>query len=271
LIRVVPTVFVAGVLMATGCGGPDVDHPAGTETSVRAPAGAINRADSSSPTVPSTSIADTALPSSSTPAVDPDLTTVAQATGSEVAVYERPAASANVLHRLASPTATGAPLVFVVVQAEGDWLRVLLPVRPNGSEGWINARDVALSDHQYRIVISLQALRITVYSGDDVVLDEPVGVGTVDAPTPGGRYYIKELLQPPDPGGPYGPYAYGLSGFSNELTSFAGGEGVIGIHGTNDPSSIGRQSSHGCIRMSNDGITYLSRILPLGVPVEIVE
>ena len=217
----------------------------------------------------STTTADITSPLS-TAAEDLDLTTVAQATGSEVVVHNRPDATANVVHRLMSPTATGALLVFVVVHAEADWLKVLLPVRPNGSQGWISARDVALSHHRFRIVVALQAFRISVYSGDEVVLDEPVGIGTVDAPTPGGRYYIKELLQPPDPTGPYGPFAYGLSGFSNELTSFAGGEGVIGIHGTNDPSSIGRQSSHGCIRMSNDGITYLSRILPLGVPVEIV-
>lgn len=67
----------------------------------------------------------------------------------------------------------------------------------------------------------------------------------------------------------YGPYAYGLSGFSNVLTEFNGGDGVIGIHGTNDPSSIGRDVSHRCIRMSNTGITTLAAILPLGTPVEI--
>jgi lipoprotein-anchoring transpeptidase ErfK/SrfK len=54
------------------------------------------------------------------------------------------------------------------------------------------------------------------------------------------------------------------------LTSFAGGDGVIGIHGTNDPSSIGTDVSHGCIRMSNEGITRLAKVLPLGTPVEIL-
>lgn len=41
-------------------------------------------------------------------------------------------------------------------------------------------------------------------------------------------------------------------------------------HGTNDTSGLGRDVSHGCIRMSNDGITLLARTLPLGVPVEIL-
>jgi lipoprotein-anchoring transpeptidase ErfK/SrfK len=45
---------------------------------------------------------------------------------------------------------------------------------------------------------------------------------------------------------------------------------VIGIHGTNDPSGLGKDVSHGCIRMSNTGINKLARILPLGVPVQTV-
>ncbi|MDQ4133917.1 MAG: L,D-transpeptidase, partial [Actinomycetota bacterium] len=45
---------------------------------------------------------------------------------------------------------------------------------------------------------------------------------------------------------------------------------VVGIHGTNDPSGLGRSVSHGCIRMSNRGITALAKTLPLGTPVEIV-
>jgi lipoprotein-anchoring transpeptidase ErfK/SrfK len=169
----------------------------------------------------------------------------------------------------------GTDLVFLVTEQEPDWLHVLLPVRPNGSQGWIRASDVTLTTHDYRMLIELAAHRLTVWKGDEVVADEPIGVGTSDTPTPGGLYYTKELLQPIDrqgrplPDGPYGPYAYGLSGFSDVLYDFAGGDGVIGIHGTNDPSSIGRDASHGCIRLSNEAITRLATTLPIGVPVEI--
>ena len=56
------------------------------------------------------------------------------------------------------------------------------------------------------------------------------------------------------------------------LTSFNGGTGVIGLHGTNDPSSIGGDVSSGCIRMQNDVIERLVNEigLPLGTPVEIL-
>ena len=99
--------------------------------------------------------------------------------------------------------------------------------------------------------------RLRVFDGDEVIVDEPIGVGRSDRPTPGGIYYLKELLQPPGANSVYGTYAYGLSGFSNVLQSFNGGAGVIGLHGTNDPSSIGGDVSSGCIRMQNDVIERL--------------
>jgi lipoprotein-anchoring transpeptidase ErfK/SrfK len=51
------------------------------------------------------------------------------------------------------------------------------------------------------------------------------------------------------------------------LHAFMGGDGTVGIHGTNNPGSIGQAVSHGCIRMSNPGISLLARTLPLGTPV----
>jgi lipoprotein-anchoring transpeptidase ErfK/SrfK len=53
------------------------------------------------------------------------------------------------------------------------------------------------------------------------------------------------------------------------LTSFMGGEGRLAIHGTSDPSSVGQDVSHGCIRMTNEAITRLVTELPIGVPVEV--
>lgn len=199
---------------------------------------------------------------------------VAEAKSPTVEVFRSPG-DGSAAWTLENPQPSGAPLVFLVRQQRSEWLEVLLPVRPNGSSGWIRHGDVTLSHHNYRILVELDAHKITVYEGAKIFHSEPIGVGTKDTPTPGGLYYTKELIEPVDetgryiPDGPYGPYAYGLSGFSNVLSSFAGGEGVVGIHGTNDPSALGKDVSHGCIRMSNEGITKLARTLPLGVPVEI--
>jgi lipoprotein-anchoring transpeptidase ErfK/SrfK len=195
---------------------------------------------------------------------------VAEATGEAVDVFDR-RGDEEPSRALENPTEVGAPLVFLVERRRSDWLKVLLPVRPNGSTGWIRSDQVRLTEHDFRIEVYLNRHRLRVYEGPEILLKTAIAVGTRDTPTPGGRYYIKELLQPPDPTGPYGTYAYGLSGFSNVLESFAGGDGVIGIHGTNDPSLIGQDVSHGCIRMTNSAIESLVPVLPLGTPVEIFE
>jgi lipoprotein-anchoring transpeptidase ErfK/SrfK len=162
------------------------------------------------------------------------------------------------------------PLVFHVEQQRPDgWLQVLLPVRPNGSTGWVRAADVSLATTAYRITVELAAHRLTVHQGDAVVLTDTVAVGAAATPTPTGHFYIRALLKAPNPHTAYGPFAYGLSGYSPTLEQFAGGDAEVGIHGNNDTSALGHNISHGCIRMSNDGITKLAATLPLGTPVDI--
>jgi lipoprotein-anchoring transpeptidase ErfK/SrfK len=201
---------------------------------------------------------------------------VAAARRPSVAVYDTPdaAAPSRELQPTVYETAEGpvtVPLVFLVFDQQDGWLDVYLPVRPNGSRGWVRERDVSLSVNPYRIEVDVTNHVIRVFEDNAQFLEGPIAVGTQDTPTPGGIYYIKELLAPPDPTTVYGPYAYGLSGFSDVLESYNGGEGVIGIHGNNDPSSLGTDVSAGCIRMDNDQITELvEKPLPLGTPVEII-
>ena len=193
---------------------------------------------------------------------------VAKAVTSTVPVYDEPGSAAP-SRVLANPTVTDGELVFLVDRATDGWLQVLLPVKPNGSTGWIRASDVALSSNPYRIVVNLDKHRLSVFSGERRVLKKPVGIGTEQTPTPHGRYYVTQLFEPPNPGGPYGPYAYSLSGFSEVLETFQGGDAIIGIHGTNRPDLVGKDVSHGCIRLRNPAVTKLAAMLPLGTPVVI--
>lgn len=203
-------------------------------------------------------------------AEEPDpRTLVATSEVDEVEVFAEPNEASELTHTLEHPTERGVPRVFLVEERADGWLRVLLPVRPNGSEGWIREADVSLAWNPYEIEVNLAEFRMTIHREDELIVDTVIGYGDEDTPTPGGRYYITELLQPPDPTGVYGPFAFGLSGFSDVHLSFAGGEGVIGIHGTNDPDSIGSTVSNGCIRVDNDVITDMASYLPLGTPVVI--
>jgi lipoprotein-anchoring transpeptidase ErfK/SrfK len=167
------------------------------------------------------------------------------------------------------PSAVG-PLVLLERRDAGQgWLEVFLPVRPNGSTGYVRAADVKATSHSFHIAVHLAAFNLKVYDGDRVILDAPIAEAADNTPTPGGLYYTNMLLKPPDPNGPYGTYAYGLSGYSDTLTSFGGGPGQLGIHGTNEPAKMGQKVSHGCIRLRNQDIEKLAPILPLGVPVQI--
>jgi lipoprotein-anchoring transpeptidase ErfK/SrfK len=222
------------------------------------------------PTSATAAVATTTSTTATPTTLAPGESLVAEAVVPSVAIYPAPGAPTPT-QSLANPTSDHhGKLVFLVEQNPGNgWIHVDLPVRPNGSTGWIRADQVELHTNPYRLVVSEGAHQLSVYKDDAVIMTMPVGIGTSDTPTPGGRYYLKELLRPPDPNGAYGPYAYGLSGFSNVLQSFEGGPGVIGLHGTNQPELIGTSVSHGCIRLRNADIEKLVPILPLGTPVEI--
>jgi lipoprotein-anchoring transpeptidase ErfK/SrfK len=213
--------------------------------------------------------APTTPPAASSPAISPT-SIVAQANGRFIAIYPSPGAK-KPSRWLANPTSGGSPLVFLVKSRVVGWEHVRLPVRPNGSTGWVRDRAVTLALDPYWLQVSLGKHLVTVWNGNRLIDRLPAGVGRTVLPTPRGTYYLAELLQQPDPYGVYGPYAFGLSAYSNILVSFGGGPGEIGLHGTNDPAALGTDVSHGCIRISNDAITRLAKLLPLGTPVQIID
>jgi lipoprotein-anchoring transpeptidase ErfK/SrfK len=168
---------------------------------------------------------------------------------------------------LANPLPSGAPLTFLLQARLPGWVQVQLPTRPNGSVGWVHANDVSLRGLHYALDVKQSTHRLTLLRDGQPLQNFPAATGTGQTPTPNGEFYLKELLRPINSG--YGPYAYGLSGHSTVLTSFGGGEGEVGLHGTSDTTSIGRSTSHGCIRLRNPDITYLAHLLPLGTPITI--
>jgi lipoprotein-anchoring transpeptidase ErfK/SrfK len=184
-----------------------------------------------------------------------------------------PSPDAAVVATFGMSNEQGAPQVFLledrVSGADGTpWFHALLPVRPNGTRGYIPAADLRLAETPYRLVLDRRARTLTLWDRCDQVRTYPVGLGTKETPTPVGEFYLTSLLQPPSPDSVYGSYAYGLSGYSRVITDWTWG-GLVGLHGTNDPSSVGELRSKGCIRMRNNHIEQLVEILPLGTPIEI--
>ena len=168
----------------------------------------------------------------------------------------------------------GVPTTFSVLAARlgpdcrPAWYRVQLPVRPNGTDGWIRASAARRYVVDYRIVVDLSDRVVTVFKGGEEHVRTPTAIGRSETPTPTGSFYVNQRLLSGDPSGPFGPGGIGISAFSPVLTGWAQG-GPIAIHGTNQPESIGNAASNGCLRIANDVLERLIHEIPDGTPVRI--
>jgi hypothetical protein len=190
----------------------------------------------------------------------------------EAIVRRSPYGAAKPVGRLHHRTEDGFPEVYLLlserVRANGrSWIRIRLPGRPNGRTGWVPADALGPPTlTRWALTIDRRHLRARLSYRGRVRWSAPVGIGRPGMATPAGRFWIRERF--PVPAGTiYGPWAFGTSAYS-AVSEWPGG-GVVGIHGTNEPSLIPGRPSHGCVRLRNRDISYLARHLPVGAPVRI--
>jgi hypothetical protein len=160
-------------------------------------------------------------------------------------------------------------VVGVLSAPEDGWVEVMLPIRPNGSTGWVRSENVALYVVDGEIVVDLSDRQLTYLVNGVEVATTDVGIGSDHNQTPTGQFFVTDNVTLADPNSPWGPHALGISARSDTITDFNGGDGIIGIHGTNNPASIGGSISLGCVRVPNDMITLLHRMVPLGTRVTV--
>jgi lipoprotein-anchoring transpeptidase ErfK/SrfK len=172
-----------------------------------------------------------------------------------------------------APIGGGATVLSITATQVRDgrrWVQVLLPMRPNGTRGWVPADVLLLSAISTRIVIDTGDRRLSLYRRGRRVMRVPVAVGKPGTPTPHGRWFaIAERIETNTPGAFLGPLVFPITGFSEKLNEFAGGDGRVAIHGTSLPQLIGTRASNGCIRMYNADVTRMATIIRRGTPVEI--
>jgi lipoprotein-anchoring transpeptidase ErfK/SrfK len=189
-----------------------------------------------------------------------------------VTARAEPGADGRPLAALSTETPEGTTNLVLVEgqrpERDAVWVSVRLPVLPNNATGWVPRS--ALGAYQFvhtHVVVDRERFRLSLYDDGRRIFTAPVGVGTPQAPTPAGEFYIRDRLS--GFGDPfYGPVAFGTSARSAVLTDWPDG-GFIGIHGTNEPELIPGRISHGCIRLRNRDILQLRRLLPVGTPVTI--
>ena len=146
------------------------------------------------------------------------------------------------------------------------WVHV--PVLANGRTGWVPRQALGVYGVVHtHLFIDLDRLTATLLRDGQPILHAPIGVGRPEWPTPKGEFYIRnKLTRYRSPF--YGPLAFGTSARSSVLTDWPGG-GYIGIHGTDAPDLLPGRVSHGCVRLRNEDILELGRLMPVGTPVTI--
>ncbi|MDN4593716.1 L,D-transpeptidase family protein [Polycladomyces subterraneus] len=120
----------------------------------------------------------------------------------------------------------------------------------------------------YQIEVDKQTNKLYLYKNGDLYKVYPVATGRTQSLTPEGTFTLVVKIVKPgwknipggDPNNPLGPRWLGISVNGDKGRSY-------GIHGTNQPESIGSHASSGCVRMRNEDVIQLYDIVPEGTPV----
>ena len=168
----------------------------------------------------------------------------------------------------------GYPMTMPIVQEAqgGEWLRIMMPERPNGLTAWVKADTVTRSTSPWRMVLKLSETRVFVYKDGNEVWNAPVGIGRDNTRTPTGSYFVAVISKPGPTG--YGPIVLDLNAHSEDIESWQGsGDAITSFHGPFGAEGLiragGGKVSNGCIRMLPEDQIKMDGIA-LGSPVDIV-
>jgi lipoprotein-anchoring transpeptidase ErfK/SrfK len=256
-------VVIASVLLAV----------AGFAAAVMLPTRALAGGTGTTTTTGATSTTDPATTTTKQPPSGPKVVSVFPAAGEmvvqSVRVRKRPNPHARVIKLLRAFRPDFRPQeMFAVRKATGTdgntWYRVSVPMRPNGTYGWIPAETVSLRPTHSQIVVNLRSRTINIYRFGKRKWRAKVAVGAPGRETPIGHFFVAARFVPYHDSF-LGVFAEETSAYS-KLTEWPGG-GVVGIHGTSLPQLLGKAVSHGCVRVSNLTATKLRAYAPLGTPI----
>jgi hypothetical protein len=184
-----------------------------------------------------------------------------------------PNSRARTVGGLETRTPEGTSNIVVVLGNRVDragvlWIHVRLPILGEPNTAWVPRNALGgygtVTTH---LVVDLGSLRAILFRRGRAIFGADIGVGKPSWPTPRGEFYVRNKLtgfaSPM-----YGPVAFGTSARSSVLTDWPAG-GYVGIHGTDRPDLLPGRVSHGCIRMRNEDILRLSKLMPIGTPITI--
>lgn len=274
--RSLAAISIAVALVGAGCASPN-------STIAQEAAVATNSPQSTEPiptTSPSTTTTSPPVPSTTTTTTEADapisdqhrtvIATARSSIGALVAYHEPDGLPVGLPHVVPNPHQFGGPLTLMVTEGEIDdaWVKVQLPVRPNGTEAWIPTEHYALGETFMRAEVDLGRSSVEIFDGDRLISETQAAIGASETPTPVGIFYVAAKRRNPPVEQHLGEWSVVLSSFSEVLDTFSGGLPVIAIHGTHHPDAeLGEAISNGCVRVPNEVMQLLAEQLPLGAPV----
>ena len=188
-------------------------------------------------------------------------------------VHRLPAGSSSTVTTLDPVTGDGTQNIVLIlagvdISPTQTWYEVRLPILPNNSVGWVPRSALGdVNEVHTHLYVNRETFTATLKRDGHTIFTTRVGVGHSYWPTPAGQFYIRdELTNFNNPF--YGPLAFGTSARSAVLTDWPGG-GFVGVHGTNEPGILPGAVSHGCIRLLNDAIIRLSKLMTVGTPLTV--
>jgi lipoprotein-anchoring transpeptidase ErfK/SrfK len=189
---------------------------------------------------------------------------------SKLPAHSRPSASSSTMKVFRQFRSDFRPTTLLALGERADargvrWLRVSLPMRPNGRVGWVRASAVATRPVRRAIVVDLSTRTLRLVERGRTRFRTRVAIGRPGMETPTGSFYLTATFKPKERY--LGAFAFETSAYS-KLSEWPGG-GVVGLHGTSQPWLLGKAVSHGCVRMSNHAARVLKRLTPAGTPLRI--
>jgi len=153
-------------------------------------------------------------------------------------------------------------IVVAVLTTSGAALQASMPVAPapkppEFAKTTVHFLLVSIPDRKMALLVNGKAIRIYHVAVGKTSTPSPTGAFKIVNRVPNPTYYHKGQVIPAGKGNPVGTRWMGLSAKG------------YGIHGTNQPTSIGKAASTGCIRMSKRDLEELFEMVNVGDPVEI--
>jgi lipoprotein-anchoring transpeptidase ErfK/SrfK len=191
----------------------------------------------------------------------------------KMTIYKAPTNSnLKVLKTIKDPMPDGTRGVLLAFDATvtkvPGWLYVVYGARSNKATGWVKLKDAQGIKNKYAIEISRRYHKLAVVKSDGTCFGVfPVAVGAPASPTPAGLFFVNDKIKAPNAA--YGHVLLGTSAASPTYVKFDNLDAAIGIHGTNEPASVGKSVSHGCIRLRIADSDKINPRINSGTPIVI--